>query len=129
MERPDGGAVEAYEAAALEDAIDDRLPEILVMQHAAPCLQRFVGREDHRTATAMPLVDDVKEHVRCVGAVREIPDLVDHQDGWMRVGLERLGELPLTKGRGEIIDQAGGGREERIKAVLNGAIRNGDRQV
>jgi hypothetical protein len=27
-------AIESYEAATLEDTIDDRLPEILVVQHA-----------------------------------------------------------------------------------------------
>ena len=43
---------------------------------------------------AMPLVDHVKEHVGGIRAVGEIPDLVDDQDGWMRIGLQGLGELP-----------------------------------
>lgn len=41
----------------------------------------------------MPFVDDVKEQVCGIRAVREIADLVDDQDGWMRVDLQRLREL------------------------------------
>ena len=35
MQRSDRGSIKSYEATALEDAIDDRLPEILVYQRAA----------------------------------------------------------------------------------------------
>ena len=35
MQRPDRGSIEAYQAPALEHAINDRLPQILVMQDAA----------------------------------------------------------------------------------------------
>jgi hypothetical protein len=41
-------------------------------------------------------------------------------------GGERLRELAGAKGRREIVDQRGCGREERIETVLNGAIRDGD---
>jgi hypothetical protein len=77
MKSSDGGPIEANEAAALEDAIDDRLPQILVMEDAAPGLERFVGREDHRAVSAMALIHHVKEHVRRVGAISEISHLVD----------------------------------------------------
>jgi hypothetical protein len=50
-------------ATALEALVDDRLRQTIVVQHAAPRLQRFVGRKDHRTMQSMPLVDDVKELV------------------------------------------------------------------
>ena len=99
MQRPDRGSIEAYQAPALEHAIDDRLPEILVMQDAAPCLQCLVRGEDHRAMPTMPLVDHVKEHVGGIRAVREIPHLVDDQDGWMRIGLQGVGELPRAKRR------------------------------
>jgi hypothetical protein len=129
VQRSDRRPIEAYEAAALEDAIDDRLPEILIEEDASPRLQRLVGREDHRAVTAMPLVDHVKEHVRGIGAVREIPHLVDHQDRRMCVGLERLRELPLAKGGGQIIDQRRRGGEESVEAVLDRAVRDRDCQV
>jgi hypothetical protein len=55
--------------------------------------------------------------------------LIDDQDGRMCVGLQRLRELPVPEGSGEIIDEGCGRREEGIKAVLDGAVRDGDRQV
>ena len=36
MQRPDRKSVEAYQTPTLEHAIADRLPQILVMQDAAP---------------------------------------------------------------------------------------------
>ena len=78
----------------------------------------------------MPLVDHVKEHVRRVGAVREIPDLVDDQDGWMRIGLERLGELPRHETpRRDHRSASAAVVKNGIEAVLNRAVRDGDRQV
>ena len=74
----------------------------------------------------MPLVDDVEEHVGGVGAVGEVADLVDDEDGGMRVGRQRLRELPGAKRGREVVDERGGGREVRIEAVLDGAI--GDRR-
>jgi hypothetical protein len=129
MKCSDRGTIEPYEAATLEHPVDDRLSEVFVVQDAAPRLQRFVRREDHGPVATMPFVDDVKEHVGRISAVREVAHFIDHQDGGMRIGLQGLCELPLTKGRGEIIDEGRGRREERVKAVLDGAIRDGDRQV
>jgi hypothetical protein len=37
--------------------------EILVVQHASPRFERFVGRKDHRAMPSMTLVDDVEEHI------------------------------------------------------------------
>jgi len=74
----------------------------------------------------MSFVDDVKEQVCGIRAVREIADLVDDQDGWMRVDLQRLRELSLAKRGREIVSESGGGGEEDIEAV---AVGNGDRQV
>ena len=74
---PQGRSVESEQAAAFEDAIDDGLGEVFVVEHAPPGAQGLVGREDHGTLAAMAVVDDVKEHVGRVGAVGEIADLVD----------------------------------------------------
>jgi hypothetical protein len=37
------------------------------MPHASPLVQRFIRGEDHRPLLAMPIIDDVKQHV---GSVR-----------------------------------------------------------
>jgi hypothetical protein len=66
----------------------------------------------------MPLVDYVKEHVRRIGAVREIPHLVDHQDGWMRVGLQSLRELAVAKGGGQITSDSEVKRRVRTASAI-----------
>jgi hypothetical protein len=38
---------------ALEDAVDNRLAEIFIVQDAAPRLQRLVGCEDHRFVASL----------------------------------------------------------------------------
>ena len=43
MERAHGGPIEPQQAASLEDAIEDGLGEIVVVEYAAPRLQRLVG--------------------------------------------------------------------------------------
>jgi hypothetical protein len=52
--------------------IDDGLREIVVVEHAARGPQGFVGPKDHQSATSMPVIDDVKEHVGRIGAIGEI---------------------------------------------------------
>ncbi len=89
-------AVELKQAAALEDAVEDRLGEIVVVQHPAPGGERLVGGEDHRAPALVALVDDVEEHVGGVGAVGEVADLVDDEHGRVGVARERLGEPPLA---------------------------------
>ena len=71
MERADRWSIEPEQTPALEHAIDDRVCEVLVVQDAPPALQRLVRRKDHRPVAAMPLVDDVEEHVGDIGAVCE----------------------------------------------------------
>jgi hypothetical protein len=46
-------------------------------------------------------LDDVEEHVGCVGAVREIADF-DNEDGRMRVRRERVRELTGAKQRSSV---------------------------
>ncbi len=129
MKRPDRGAVESQEAAALEDPVDDGLGQVIVVQDAAPRAQRLVGRKDHRPAATMPLVDHVKEHVGGIGPVGEVPDLVD--DEHRRVGVRRQGGRQFARAEGgrEVVDERGRRGEEGIEAVLNRAIGDGDGQV
>ena len=69
--------IQREKATALEDAIDNRVREIVIMQHASPLVQQFIRGEDYRPFLAMPIVDDVKEHVGRVRAAREVSDLID----------------------------------------------------
>ena len=74
------------------------------MEHTSPLVQRFIRGENHRPLLAMPIIDDVKQHVGGVRAAREVPDFIDDQDRRMRVGRERGGKASSAKRRGEIID-------------------------
>lgn len=74
---PHRWTVELEQPPPFEYAIDDCLREVGVVKHPAPFGQRLVGRHDHRPLSQMALVDDVEEHVGGVGAVGEIPELVD----------------------------------------------------
>lgn len=78
---------------------------------------------------AVSLVEDMEEHVGGIGALREIADFVDDEDRRMRVGRQGLRELAGAKRRRAIVDQGGGCCEEGVEAVLNRAVRDGNRQV
>jgi hypothetical protein len=127
--RAHGWPVELEVAAAFEDSIDDSLSEVVVMKDGAPCIGMLVAREDHGALVAMPPVDDVVEHVGRVGAVGEVADLVHHEEIWMHVALESIGEATLAEGCGEIVDELGGGDEQRVEAVLDGAVGDRDGEV
>ena len=49
--RADGGSVETKEPAALEDAVDDGVGEVVIVKDVAPSSRVLVRGEDHR-ATA-----------------------------------------------------------------------------
>ncbi len=75
------------------------------------------------------MIDDMEEHVGGVGAVREIADLVDHQQIGLRVQRERVDELAPSTGTREVVDELGGRGKERVEAVLDGPVRDRDREV
>ncbi len=75
------------------------------------------------------VVDDVEEDVGGIRAVGEVADLVDHEHVRVHVLRERLAQPTEATGGGEIVDEMGGGGEERGGAVLDGAVRDGDRQM
>jgi hypothetical protein len=116
-------------APALEDAIDDGVREVIVVEHGAPSSRAFVRREDHRAPADVALVDDVEEDVRGIVAVGQVADLVDDEDVRFDVGRERLAQAPLTTCRGQVVDERRRGGEERLEAVLQRAVGDCDRQV
>ncbi len=79
MSGPHRRSVEGEKSAAFEDAVDDGLGEVLVVEHSPPGASRLVGGEDHRALAAVAVVDDVEEHVRRVGAVGEVADFIDDE--------------------------------------------------
>jgi hypothetical protein len=127
--RPHRGPVEAKKAAALEDAIDDRVSEIIVVKDGDPAARMFVGREDHRAPPDVAAVDDVIEDVRGVVAVREVADFVDDEHVRLDVASERFVHASVATRRREVLDHGCGGGEERVETVLHCAIRERDGKV
>ncbi len=74
-----GRTVEQQETAAFEDAVDDCGGQVVVVQNGTPCVGMLVRGEDHRALRLMTMANDVVEHVRRVGSVAEIADLVDDE--------------------------------------------------
>jgi len=122
-------AAQFHQAAPLEDAIKDRLGEIRVVEHQAPCGKRLVGGEQHRPAMQVTLVDDLEHEVGGVAADGQVTDLVDYEHRSVRVARERSGQLAAPGRHGERLDHLGGAGEQRLVAVLDGAIGDGDPEV
>ncbi len=116
---PHRRTIQREETTALQDAVDDRVGEVFVMQYASPLVERFVGGEDHRALLPMAIVDDMEEHVCSIGPVGEVPHFVDHNDRGMDISGERVGELPTTKCGRKVVDEFSGGDKQRVKSILN----------
>ena len=129
MPGPVGRAAELKVPSALEDPIQDRLGEVRIMEDSSPRGQRFVCREDHGPAVQMPIVDDLEEHVRRVGPVAEVADLVDDEDVRVRVDGQDVAQLPTPRGAGEVVDERRRRREDGLEAVLDGSVGEGHGQV
>jgi hypothetical protein len=121
--------VEREHAAPLEDAVQDGLREVFVVEHAPPGRERLIGREDHGALLPVPIIDHVKEHVRGVGAVGEVPDFVDDEHARLEIRGQGLRESAASEGGRQVVDQFGGGDEARVKAILNRAVGEGDREM
>jgi hypothetical protein len=99
------------------------------VQHGTPALGLLVRREDHRALLDVPLVDDVEEHVRSVVAVGEVTDLVHDQDVRPQVAHQRVSQLASSARAREVVDELRAVDEERLEAVLHGAVCDGDGEV
>ncbi len=126
---PERRSVEAKEATALEDAVDDGIGEIVVVQDVAPALRVLVGGEDHRPAADVAIVDDVVEDVRGVVAVRDVANLVDDKHVRLHVARDGVVKLALATRGGELLDELRRRDEQRVETVLERAVRDGDRAV
>ena len=124
-----GGPFQYDDAAALEDAVQDGLGQVVVMQRGAPVLERLVGGEQQRTPLQAAGVDDVEQDIGGVGAAAERAELVHDQHGGPDIGLEGFGEAALAAGAGEIVDERGRAGEEGVEAVLDGLVGDGCGQM
>ena len=129
MSRSVGAAAELDVAAAFQDAVEDGLGEIRVVEDPPPGGQGLVGREDQGAVVQMAVVDDLEEDVGGVGAVAEITDLIDDQHGRVRVPRQDVTQATPARDCRELIDEIGGGGEEGVEAILDGPVGKGDRQV
>jgi hypothetical protein len=77
----------------------------------------------------MTIVDYVEQHIGGILSVGQVTDFVDHQNVSMGVGQQRILQLSLLAGIGEIFDQFCGSGEVGFEAILNGAITDGYRQM
>jgi len=57
-----------------------------------------------------------------------LQDTVDDRLGQIGI-MQHLAEAAVATGAGEVVDEGGGGGEEGLEAVLDGAIGHGDGQV
>jgi hypothetical protein len=83
-----GWSIERKQAAALKDAVDDGMREIVIVQDVSPGGERLVGGEDHGASAPMPVVDHVEEHVGSIGTIGEVADLVNDEDVGMCISCQ-----------------------------------------
>ncbi len=112
-------SVETNEPSSLQDAVEDGGRQVLVVEHLPPFVQRFVGGEDHGPLPQVSVVHHMEKDVGSVLAVGQVADLVDDQHVGVGVGGQRLLQLSLRAGVGEILDQFRRGGEESLEAVLD----------
>ena len=124
-----GRTIELHHASPFQDTVDDGRGQIVVVEDRSPLPRVLVGREDHRAALQVPVVDDVEQDVGGVRTVGEVADFVDDQDVGVSVARQGLRKPAGTEGGGQLVDQLRGGDEEGIESVLDGSVGDGDRQM
>ena len=88
MPRPCGGAVKDDEPSPFQDAVDDSLCQVLVVEDFAPVGEgRLVGREYYGSPEYMPVIHHMEQDIGRIGTIVEVADFIYHQDGWRGVGL------------------------------------------
>ncbi len=92
-------------ATTLEDAIEDGLSQVGIMQDDTPGCKWLVGGKDDGLAVEVALVDDLEEHVCGVVGEAEIANLVDHEHVRVRIGVECAGQAAGACGVGEFFDE------------------------
>jgi hypothetical protein len=68
------------EASTFQDSIEDGSRQVLVVQHLSPLTEGLVGSKDHRPFSEIAVTYHMEQNIGSVGAIAEIPDLIDHDD-------------------------------------------------
>jgi len=71
----------------------------------------------------------MEQHVGSIRPIGQVPDLVHHEHVRVRVGGQRLIEMPMLAGIRKIFDQFGRGGKQSFEAILDGPISDGHCQV
>jgi hypothetical protein len=95
------------------------------MKHLAECRQRFVRGDDRGALLQVALADDPEEHIRGIGCVALIAELVDDEHMRMQIGFERFFQPAALCGVGKLSDQLVRGGEASLEAVLDRSIGDG----
>ena len=115
-------------AAPLEDAVEERLGQIGIMEDDPPGGKGLVGRKDHGLAGEIAFIDNLEEHVGGVVAKGEIAHLVDDEHMGMKVVVEGFGEATGASGVGELLDELHRRGEASLEAVLDGSVGDAHRE-
>jgi hypothetical protein len=75
------GSAELDVTAALEDAVEDGLGQIRIMEDVSPGGKRLVRGEEQWLALEIALVDDLEENVGSAVLEAQIADLIDNEHG------------------------------------------------
>src|SRR5215469_5097342 len=75
------------------------------------------------------MVDDMEQDIGGVLTVSQVADLINDQDMRASVSEQGLLQLSFSAGIRKILDEFRGGGAERVEAILDGTIADGDGQV
>jgi len=130
LDRRSPGATSELDVPPIfQDAVEERLGEILVMEHITPSPQRLVGGEKGRSALDVPGIDDGVQDIGRIGGMREVAELINDEHFGGDKGLCGISELTDFCRLGELIDEMGGDDVPGIVASLYGSECNGDGQM
>jgi hypothetical protein len=121
--------VELDEPAPLKRPVHNCGGQVGVVQDSPPLPEPLVGGEDHRAFLQMSVVHNVEQNVGGVGAVGQVPYLVDDEDRRMGVVGQSLLETPLAAGVRQVIDERCRRREQGVEPVLDGLVGHSDGQM
>ena len=83
-------AAQMHDIATFQQAIDNRISEVRIVQHAAPRVRGLVRGDDNRAACEVAAVNDLEQQVGGIRAVGQVAQLVNHEDIGIDERVERF---------------------------------------
>jgi hypothetical protein len=111
----------------MPQSIEDGGGDLGVSEDLAPGAKALIARQDDGAAVAPG--DELEEQVGALAVNRDVPDLIDNQQLWLRQDLEALIESAFGERLAEGRNQAGGRGEEHADALFAGLQPERDGQV